>query len=321
MTTNGVLLAEHAAVAPRRRPAPRDREPRHAATRALPRAHAPRRPTPRCSRASPPCRAPGSRTRSSTPSSCAASTTTSSADLIEFGRGVPAEVRFIEYMDVGGATRWSMEQVVSRAGDPRARSRRRYGRIEPVVEDSHGAGRSLSAARRHGRSGSSRRRRRRSAPTATAAASPPTACGTSASTRRGHRSARPAARAAPSTDELTALITGRWQARTDRGAEERLAVRDRVAARPDRRAASAIRTSRCTRAEAEREHAADEDPDRRPRARRQPADLRPPSLRAAAGLHRLSRTSSRSCARSRRAGWRRSSTRTSTTRAASACSP
>src|SRR5688500_2366411 len=36
------------------------------------------------------------------------------ADLIEFGRGHGAEVRFIEYMDVGGATHWSMERVVSR---------------------------------------------------------------------------------------------------------------------------------------------------------------------------------------------------------------
>ena len=37
------------------------------------------------------------------------------ADLIEFGRRVNAEVRFIEYMDVGGATRWSPASVVSRA--------------------------------------------------------------------------------------------------------------------------------------------------------------------------------------------------------------
>jgi cyclic pyranopterin phosphate synthase len=36
------------------------------------------------------------------------------SDLIEFGRTQNAEVRFIEYMDVGGATEWSMEQVVSR---------------------------------------------------------------------------------------------------------------------------------------------------------------------------------------------------------------
>src|SRR5881296_2430106 len=33
-------------------------------------------------------------------------------DLIEFGKRVAAEGRFIEYMDVGGATRWSMDQVV-----------------------------------------------------------------------------------------------------------------------------------------------------------------------------------------------------------------
>jgi len=36
-------------------------------------------------------------------------------DLIEFGREYDAEVRFIEYMDVGGATQWSMERVVSKA--------------------------------------------------------------------------------------------------------------------------------------------------------------------------------------------------------------
>src|SRR5439155_2530436 len=32
-------------------------------------------------------------------------------DLIEFGKAVNAEVRFIEYMDVGGATHWSLAQV------------------------------------------------------------------------------------------------------------------------------------------------------------------------------------------------------------------
>ncbi len=35
-------------------------------------------------------------------------------DLLEHGRGLNAEVRFIEYMDVGGATRWSVDDVVSR---------------------------------------------------------------------------------------------------------------------------------------------------------------------------------------------------------------
>src|SRR5439155_2268821 len=34
-------------------------------------------------------------------------------DLIEFGRARGAEVRFIEYMDVGGATHWTVDQVVT----------------------------------------------------------------------------------------------------------------------------------------------------------------------------------------------------------------
>ncbi len=33
-------------------------------------------------------------------------------DLLEFARGRGAEIRFIEYMDVGGATDWSMDQVM-----------------------------------------------------------------------------------------------------------------------------------------------------------------------------------------------------------------
>jgi len=57
------------------------------------------------------------------------------ADLIEFGKATGAEVRFIEYMDVGGATQWSPQKVFSRAAMLEALSRR-YGRIEPVVEDS-----------------------------------------------------------------------------------------------------------------------------------------------------------------------------------------
>jgi cyclic pyranopterin phosphate synthase len=56
-------------------------------------------------------------------------------DLIEYGKGVGAEVRFIEYMDVGGATHWSMEQVFPRV-DVLAALSRRYGAIEPVAEAS-----------------------------------------------------------------------------------------------------------------------------------------------------------------------------------------
>ena len=54
-------------------------------------------------------------------------------DLLEYGKRVGAEVRFIEYMDVGGATRWSMDKVFSRAEILDVLSQR-YGRIEPVGE-------------------------------------------------------------------------------------------------------------------------------------------------------------------------------------------
>lgn len=53
--------------------------------------------------------------------------------LIEFGKQVNGEVRFIEYMDVGGANDWSAEKVLSRkeilkmVGD-------HYGAVEPVEE-------------------------------------------------------------------------------------------------------------------------------------------------------------------------------------------
>jgi cyclic pyranopterin phosphate synthase len=55
-------------------------------------------------------------------------------DLVEFARGVDAEVRFIEYMDVGGATHWSREQVVSRAEILQDLTAR-YGPIEPIREE------------------------------------------------------------------------------------------------------------------------------------------------------------------------------------------
>jgi len=62
-------------------------------------------------------------------------------DLIEFGRSVGAEVRFIEYMDVGGATQWSREQVVTRE-EILGELRKQYGAVEPACAD-----RSAPAAR------------------------------------------------------------------------------------------------------------------------------------------------------------------------------
>jgi len=55
------------------------------------------------------------------------------SDMVEFGRAESAEVRFIEYMDVGGATGWSMDQVVSRA-EILERMARRYGSVKPVEQ-------------------------------------------------------------------------------------------------------------------------------------------------------------------------------------------
>jgi cyclic pyranopterin phosphate synthase len=54
-------------------------------------------------------------------------------DLLEFGRLQAAEVRFIEYMDVGGATGWSSDQVVSQR-EILEKLSRHYGRIEPLSE-------------------------------------------------------------------------------------------------------------------------------------------------------------------------------------------
>jgi cyclic pyranopterin phosphate synthase len=144
------------------------------------------------------------------------------ADLIEFGKRVPAEVRFIEYMDVGGATRWSFDQVVSRK-EMLEILERRYGRIEPVVEDS------TAPADRF----------RLSDGTVFGIISSTTApfcaqCDRSRLTADGlwylclyamrGVDLRGPLRGGASNAQLKALITGVWSARTDRGAEERLAL-------------------------------------------------------------------------------------------------
>ena len=54
-------------------------------------------------------------------------------DILEYGRTLGAEVRFIEYMDVGGATRWSLADVVSRA-DMLQVIEAHYGRVQPIDE-------------------------------------------------------------------------------------------------------------------------------------------------------------------------------------------
>jgi cyclic pyranopterin phosphate synthase len=146
-------------------------------------------------------------------------------ELIEYGRTVPAEVRFIEYMDVGGATRWSMDKVVSRAEMLKSLEGR-YGRIEPVVEES------TAPADRY----------RLADGTIFGIISSTTepfcaSCDRSRLTADGvfylclyaqqGVDLRGPLRRGASRDELGALITGAWRRRTDRGAEERLRLRDR----------------------------------------------------------------------------------------------
>jgi cyclic pyranopterin phosphate synthase len=148
------------------------------------------------------------------------------AELIEYGRTVPAEVRFIEYMDVGGATRWTMDKVVSRSEMLKTLDRR-YGRIEPVVEES------TAPADRY-----------RLADGAVFGIISSTTEPFCASCDRSRLTAdgvfylclyaqqgvdlRGPLRRGASRDELSALISGAWSRRADRGAEERLRLRDRT---------------------------------------------------------------------------------------------
>jgi cyclic pyranopterin phosphate synthase len=149
------------------------------------------------------------------------------AELIEYGSTVNAEVRFIEYMDVGGATRWSPDLVVSRR-EILERIAARYGRIEPVEEiTSAPADRyRLADGRVFGIISSTTDPFCR-------------ACDRSRLTADGQWylclyatngvDLRGALRGGATSDELKAVIVGRWRARDDRGAETRLAVRERRA--------------------------------------------------------------------------------------------
>jgi cyclic pyranopterin phosphate synthase len=146
-------------------------------------------------------------------------------DLLEFGRKVSAELRFIEYMDVGGATRWSMDKVVSRA-EMLERLSEHYGRTEPIVEDS-----SAPADRYRLPDGlvfgiiSST-----TAPFCSA-------CDRSRLTADGQwllclyattgLDLREPLRDGATKEELASLIRSAWQGRRDRGAEERLLLKDR----------------------------------------------------------------------------------------------
>jgi cyclic pyranopterin phosphate synthase len=148
-------------------------------------------------------------------------------DLIEYGKSVNAEVRFIEYMDVGGASRWAPGRVVSR-GEMLDQLSKRYGSVEPIIDDG-------------------------SAPADRFALSDGTVFGIISSTTepfcstcdrsrltadgmwylclyatRGTDLRAPLRRGAPA-DEIMRIIAAAWQGRDDRGAEDRLALGPRRA--------------------------------------------------------------------------------------------
>ena len=147
-------------------------------------------------------------------------------DLLEFGRRHGAEVRFIEYMDVGGATHWSTERVMSRRQMLDALSAH-YGPIAPVQEVT-----SAPADRYRLEDGL--------VFGIIASTTEPFCadCDRSRLTADGiwylclYATAgvdlRRALRDGATREELTRLIASSWEMRRDRGAERRLAERDRT---------------------------------------------------------------------------------------------
>ena len=148
-------------------------------------------------------------------------------DLLEYGRGVGAEVRFIEYMDVGGATNWRPDAVVSRQ-EIVERLTAHYGPVRPIDESS-----SAPAARFRLPDGLT---------FGIIASTTQPFCRTCDRARltadgvlllclyaqHGTDLRRPL-RAGASRDTLLNLIRAVWEGRADRGAEERMGVRQRGA--------------------------------------------------------------------------------------------
>ena len=154
------------------------------------------------------------------------------ADLLAFGRESGAEVRFIEYMDVGGATRWSADRVVSRT-EILSRLEADLGPVAPAESDS-----SAPADRFRLADGLT------FGIIASTTAPFCGSCDRSRITADGHWflclyardgiDLRGPLRAGATREELTALVRAGWGERDDRGAEERLELEHRVPLRRPR---------------------------------------------------------------------------------------
>ncbi len=145
--------------------------------------------------------------------------------LLAFARAQGIELRYIEYMDVGGATRWSRGQVVSQR------------EILAAIEAEHGPAEPLPA-----RAAAPAERFRLSDGTTFGVIASTTApfcrdCDRSRLTADGTWylclyatdgiNLRDVMRDGATDAELTALIRDTWAGRADRGAEQRLAVPER----------------------------------------------------------------------------------------------
>ena len=148
------------------------------------------------------------------------------ASLVEHGKKVGAEVRFIEYMDVGGATRWSMRDVFSRR-EILDRLARHFGGVAEINEES-----SAPAERFRLPDGTT------FGVIASTTAPFCRSCDRSRLTADGHfflclyaakgLDLRKLVRGGATRGELAAAIEHAWRGRTDRGAEVRLAEAERA---------------------------------------------------------------------------------------------
>ena len=146
--------------------------------------------------------------------------------MVEFAKTRSAEVRFIEYMDVGGATRWSWDQVVTRR-EILATLAAHYGGVEPIVERS-----SAPADRFKLLDGTV------FGIIASTTAPFCEACDRSRLTADGMwylclyatrgTDLRGPLRTGATNEAIASLIAETWHRRNDRGAESRLAMRDRA---------------------------------------------------------------------------------------------
>ena len=146
-------------------------------------------------------------------------------DLLRYAHLVGAEIRFIEYMDVGGATRWSTDNVMSRL-EMIDRIEAQFGSVTAIEEISSAPADRfrLPTGQTFGIISSTTEPFCR-------------ACDRSRLTAdglwylclyaRAGTDLRKALRGGASTDELRELVRSVWTARGDRGAELRLTAEDR----------------------------------------------------------------------------------------------